>query len=221
MSNFCPICLKSSQFLINHKLLNHSIFKCDSCNYSFVDCSNFSKDTIISDQLKGKSTFGKNVNRNLYYLEKLQSILHSYEIKSLLEIGTPEDFGFLRNVHLKYPQIKLFSHDILKNDLPEYITFYESISHLNKNTFDLLFCIHTLEHIPTNQLIDFILICQKISKYFIFEVPHCPTLDRILESSNHTPHYSFFTKTSIFKLFGENLNVEIDKKVMRFSNLKK
>jgi hypothetical protein len=201
-----------------HHFLNHEIFKCDSCNYSFVDCTNLCADIILKDQIKGSLTFGKNHSRNNYYLNRLHDIFLKYTIDSILEIGTPSDFNFLKLVHDAYPSIILFSHDIIINSLPDYITPIQSLRSIEDKKIDLLFCIHTLEHIPTSNLISFISECERVSKYFIFEVPNCPTLNRVKESSMSTPHYSFFTKQSLSKLFSQPLTFEVEEKIIRFKN---
>lgn len=220
-SKNCPICSISSNYVLDHSFLEYKIHRCSSCNYSFVECSSLSNEKILLDQTKGSITFGKNPNRDKFYLDLIENCTRYFEITRLLEIGTPSTYNFLKQINFKHPSIKLFSHDVIKTELPSYISFIDSISKIEDNYFDILFCIHTLEHIRTDLLLDFVSSCKRISKYFVFEVPNCPSLERIAESSNKTPHYSFFTKDSILKLFGEKINLEIDGKVIRFSNLKK
>jgi hypothetical protein len=169
--------------------------------------------------MKGSKTFGKNRLRDSQYANLLSKIIDSNNIKSALEIGTPDGCNFIRLIHSAHPDLKIGSLDIIKTDLPNYVEFRDSISNIGTKEYDILFAIHVLEHIPTHQLVKFVDDCIRVSRYFIFEVPHCPDLNRVKESSHHTPHYSFFTLDSIFKLFGKKVVYEIEGKVLKFSNL--
>jgi len=213
----CPICESTNvKNLTKHKLLGYDIEKCSNCNYVFVDTINFSHEKIYKDQVSKVTAFGFNYSRNDKYVKFLSDL--DIEINSVLEIGTPPNYDFLKKVHKKLPNILLYSHDIIKNTLPDYIKFYSEKKDLLKEDIDILFCIHTLEHIPTNQLIEFVNFSKNVSKYFVFEVPYCKTKERILESSIN-PHYSFFTEDSIKDLFG-NVKIKIENKVIKFTNIK-
>jgi hypothetical protein len=213
----CPICnSKTNNTDLKHVTIGCDILKCSNCLFSFVDCSIYSHDNIANHQIKNISKFGFNYSRNDEYVKFLSGL--DIEINSVLEIGTPPNYDFLKKVHKKLPNISLYSHDIIKNNLPEYIKFYSEKKDLLKKDIDILFCIHTLEHIPTNQLIEFVDFSKNVSKYFVFEVPYCKTKERVIESSTN-PHYSFFTEDSIKDLFGD-VKIEIKNKIIKFTNIK-
>lgn len=218
----CPICNNHTHKLnITHKTIKKAnIFKCDKCDYQFVDCTKYTPKDIYKHQFDNSHKFGNNIKRNIYYLKRLQSLKDKLKINKVLEIGTPKNHDFLSRIHKQFgDSIKIYSYDVIDNVLPAYIHFYKDKNELIKQNIDVLFCIHTLEHIPSNELLEFVNFCKTISKNLIFEVPLCETNDRILESSTN-PHYSFFTRKSIKKLFGEtNIVFEVDNKVLRFNSI--
>tara|TARA_R100001509_G_scaffold65560_1_gene36219 strand:+ start:22426 stop:23073 length:648 start_codon:yes stop_codon:yes gene_type:complete len=213
----CPICESVTNNILKHKLIDCDILKCSNCYFTFVDCEGYSHEEISQHQKSHVSGFGNNLIRNDSYIKYLSKI--NISINNLLEIGTPPNYDFLKKVNKNFPKISLYSHDIIKNELPNYIEFHENKETLLTKDIDILFCIHTLEHIPTNQLKDFVQFVKNVSKYFVFEVPYCKTKDRIVESSTN-PHYSFFTEDSITNLFGD-VNITINNKIMKFTNIKK
>lgn len=216
----CPICNSHTHKLnITHITIQEAnILKCDKCDYQFIDCINYTPQDIYKHQSDNSDTFGGNLGRNIKYLKYLESLKDKLKIKKVLEIGTPKNHDFLTRIHKKFgDSIKIYSYDILDNDLPDYIHFYKDKNELIKQNIDILFCIHTLEHIPSNELLEFVKLCKATSRNLIFEVPLCETNGRILESSTK-PHYSFFTQKSIKKLFG-NVAMEVDNKVLRFNNI--
>ena len=216
----CPICNSHTYKLnIAHSCIKGSeIFKCDQCNYQFVDCVSYTPEDIYEHQFDNSDKFGGSRRRNRSYLKYLQSFKDELKIEKILEIGTPKDHDFLSRIHKQFgDSIKIYSYDIIDNQLPDYINFSKNKNNLIKENIDILFCIHTLEHIPSNELLEFVKFCKTVSKNMVFEVPLCETSDRILESATN-PHYSFFTRKSIRKLFG-NMNTEVNGKVLKFDNI--
>lgn len=219
----CLICESTNiKNITKHRLLGYNIKKCENCNYAYVDTTNLSNEKIYKDQVSKVNAFGQDLKRNKEYVNILKNIKKENHIKNVIEIGTPKDVKFLKEIRSIFgDDLNLYSHDIIENKLPNYITFYKDLLEIEHNKIDLLFCIHTLEHIPTNELLSFIEKCKNISKYFIFEVPRCNNLKDI-ERSSINPHYSFFSKDSIHKLFGEDIYVDTLKQRagIRFSNIK-
>lgn len=216
----CPICdtpATKSRFI--HRTIGEQLFACESCSYHFVDCSKMTSEMIYGHQNSNSDKFGHNLRRNLEYLDFLSQIKNNSSVTSLLEIGTPSNHDFLKRVYHRFgDQIVLYSHDLLETDLPEYVHFYLNRQDLYDKNIDILFCIHTLEHIPTNELLEFVGFCKGVSKHFVFEVPHCATSERILQSTVN-PHYSFFSEASIRALFGDDVETQIHNKVLKFNNL--
>jgi hypothetical protein len=68
-------------------------------------------------------------------------------------------------------------------------------------------CLHTLEHIPSDEIIDFVNLCKNIGTYQIFEVPKISDLEMVSESQMH-PHYSYFTEKTLSILFGTEYNIQ-------------
>lgn len=196
----CTICSNLCSETIKHKLLGHQIYSCDKCNYQFVDTTQIAKQQIAKEQKRG--TFGLNFERNELYSNLLERV--KKETKTILEIGTPQNYDLLKRIHNKYGDtFKLYSYDLFKPDLPEYITFIDNIYETKEEKFDLLLCIHTLEHIPIQELMDFVNISEKISIKYVFETPLCETTEHV-ERSSQQPHYNFFSELSLTKLFKES-----------------
>lgn len=216
----CPICDGEVTVLgIKHlDIKDAKIQMCDKCDYVYVNCDNYTIEDIYNHQNNHVENFGHNLQRNSSYLDYLINLSKTKTIKRLLEIGTPKNHDFLSKVNSTFGNsIKIYSYDIIENNLPNYINFFSDKNKIIEEDIDILFCIHTLEHIPSNQIVDFVNFCKKVSKYFIFEVPFCKTNERIIKSSTN-PHYSFFTEKSIMKLFGD-VNIEIDNNRLKFNNL--
>lgn len=219
----CPICNKPPKKTnIIHEVINLSyLYYCKDCDYNFINCSKYSSNDIFKHQSDNSVYFGGNLERNDEYLDFLINIKAKYNINSILEIGTPSNYDFLKKVHNKFKSsILIYSYDIIKSDFPDYIKFYTNKNDILSKNIDILFCIHTLEHIPTNELIDFVEFCKKVSKFFVFEVPYCKDNEIIIESTGY-PHYSFFTKKSIISLFSNNINIDMPtNRILKFNNLK-
>ena len=215
----CPICESKTIPKYKHKTFKTNINFCDKCNYHF-ETSNIgaSPEFIFKQQFENSKNFGANKKRNNRYLDIISKLDKNYNINKILEIGTPKDFHFLKSINLKFKNKKLYSYDIIENNYPDYINFFKSKEKLLKENIDLLFCIHTLEHIPIDELIEFVNFCNKASKYYIFEVPCCESESRVMKSSTE-PHYSFFSELSIKKIFKNKVYLNKNDKVIILSNI--
>ena len=192
-----------------HQLLKYKIWTCPKCNYSFVDTLSLSNDKIYQDQIKEAKKFGQNLSRNKEYVSFFKNNLYAQGSTKILEIGTPQNCDFLNQLHLNFKDnVQLYSHDLIENKLPSYVTFCKDLSKVKNNTFDVLFCIHTLEHIPTHFLMEFIENCKRISKHWVFEVPRCNETKEVSRSTVR-PHYSFFSSHSLLRLFGNNIKLKL------------
>lgn len=214
----CPLC--SSKFLkqsSTHLLFNTQLLYCNKCVYTFEKRHMLQSKDTLDQQLNNSETFGTNLKRNIFYIDLLRKIKSKVDVQGVLEIGTPKNYDFLSRIHHNFPELNLYSHDVIENEFPDYINFYKSKDLLLNRKIDILFCIHTLEHIPVYELVDFVEFAKKVATYFIFEIPCCENPTRVMHSSRQ-PHYSFFTEKSIRKLFGEEIEVYKNNDILLFNN---
>lgn len=214
----CPLCKSNVKFFLKHKTFLSNVLRCDFCQYSFEQSHMEEKYDTLEQQINNSSSFGKNIKRNSYYANILNKISQNIKINKILEIGTPKDFDFLKRVRKNLPNLKIYSHDIIKNVFPNYIIFSSNRKDFYNKNIDITFCIHTLEHIPVHELKSFINFCKSISKYYIFEIPCCENYERTLKSTTQ-PHYSFFSEHSIKILFGNDIEVSKNENILKFNNL--
>lgn len=215
----CPLCKREAfETTTRHALFKQNINKCISCEYAYFTFSNDADANKKSVQKDNSNSFGMNKARNEYYVKLFKKIDNRIDLSGIIEIGTPKDFNFLKRIHETRKDVDIYSHDILENNFPEYIKFSTSLDFFRHKQIDLLFCIHTLEHIPIDELVEFVKFCKNVFKFFIFEVPCCETEIRIQQSTTQ-PHYSFFTEKSIRRLFGDSIEVEKTEKILKFNNL--
>ena len=217
----CPICSNiSSKTDIFHGICNDYIYECEPCEYHFIDCESFSSDDILRQQSENSQNFGMNFKRNELYLEIISDLISNSNISNILEIGTPSNYDLLKKLHNRFGNtIQLNSYDIIKSDLPDYIKFHDGSSFSGNEDFDLLVCLHTLEHIPTDELLHFVKLSKSISKYMLFEVPGSITKANIIKSLSN-PHYSYFTSKALSNLFSKEYNYNtITDGSIRFNNL--
>ncbi len=221
--NSCPICsLESTGSGLHHTICDIEILVCNDCGYHYIDCNEFNNSDILYHQESNSSYFGKNFKRNEEYSKIISDVISKTGISNILEIGTPFNYDLLRRLHEEHQNnISLNSYDIIEFDTPDYITLYTDRNVLLNLKFDLIVCLHTLEHIPTNEILDFIQLCKSISRYQIFEVPNCYDRDMILNSQEH-PHYSYFTEKTLSKIFGIEYNIQLrsDDRLLVIDNLK-
>jgi len=215
----CVLCGGETKNIYKHCLFKTNIDVCKICGYTFEsEHVTLNKNVIYNNQSNNSGTFGLNKQRNLYYVNILQNIKNKTNIKKLLEIGTPSNYDFLKRTNEKFKDIKIYSHDIIENTYPDYISFYKEKDSLLKENIDILFCIHTLEHIPVYEILDFVKFCESVCKYYVFEIPCCETKERILKSSTN-PHYSFFSENIIRSIFKDKIEVSKNKTILKFNNL--
>ncbi len=222
----CPICLTDKNTVktsIEHQVIpSADMYECRACEFTFVDCSKYSNEDTYKHQVDNSQYFGGNIDRNIEYIEIIKDLKKERDgIVKILEIGTPSNFDFLKRLHEEFgDEVELYSYDIIENDLPEYINFYTDKTKLMNESIDILVCLHTLEHIPTDQMLEFVEFTKKVSDMYLFEVPLCEEEEIIQESTCH-PHYTFFSRESILKLYGKDINIEtIGKRILRFNNIK-
>lgn len=222
----CPICLTDKNTVktsIEHQVIpSADVYECRSCEFTFVDCSVYSNEDTYKHQVDNSQYFGGNIDRNIEYVKIIKNIKsEESDIIKILEIGTPSNYDLLKRLHEEFEkEVKLYSYDIIENDFPDYINFYTDKTKLLEEGINLLICLHTLEHIPTNQMREFVEFTMAVSKHYLFEVPLCEEDEIIQESTGH-PHYTFFSRESILKLYGKDINIEtIGKRILRFNNIK-
>lgn len=218
----CPICNKQSKKtnILHRNIKDAIIYNCTYCNWHYVNCDMYSKNNIYNHQSSHVTQFGLRPDRNKLYLEQLKDIIYNKKmnVSKILEIGTPQNYDLLNIIHDEFNDtIEYHSYDLIKSDFPSFIKFHNTTELLYKENFDIIFAIHVMEHIPSYELIDFVNLTKKIAKYYIIEVPACPTEKRVSASSNN-PHYLFFTLNTIHQLYDIKNCISIDN-IVKFNNI--
>lgn len=197
----CPVCYSQD---IEKNLVKHHEFEgyfwheCRLCKHIFTDCKN----VYISDE--SFHTREERSNRYLDYIFKGKE----KPPKSLLEVGSANDFYFLTNAHRINPKTELFLNDSYdySQRVPPYITFIKSLKNLPKE-MDICYMCHSFEHIIDPDA--FLKILKPKIRKFIIEIPI--SLGKIWflerrEGRNCSGwHYHYYTKGSLigkFKQFG-------------------
>ena len=202
----CHICNNNTfSSYFKHVEWKKQTLKCNNCNH--VALYNSKKN------IQSSKNFSTNKNRAVRYLSYLKNL----EFNSLLEIGTPTDFYFLKQLHKIKPKCELYSFDIFKkSNIPNYLncitldkTYTDDaditidlLDKLKDRHFDLIYATHVLEHIPNINVFINIL---KHTNYFIFEIPiyndkyFNKALNEQLTTTSY--HYQFFNKENTIKFF--------------------
>ena len=88
-------------------------------------------------------------------------------------------------IDLIFKNNKKFSNDKIKFIHNDFLTF---IKNQHDNSFDLIFCRHTLEHLPTEYNINFINECKRVCKYLLITgYNNNNTINTEVPSSNYRP----------------------------------
>lgn len=192
----------------NHLEWNKKMIECNFCNHVFLD-----------DSLNNKQE-SKFFNTNTVRANRYLNFIKNLSFDSILEIGTPDDFYFLKKIYEINNKTKLYSFDIFeKKNKPNFIeiislnkTFNddkditnEFINKLKDKNFDLIYCTHVMEHIPNvEKFIQILNYCNN----FIFEIPvyNNEYFKNLKENKIKTTsyHYQFFNKKNIVKFLNDN-----------------
>lgn len=183
----CPVCNynKLTKTFV-HKEWLKQCYTCDACMHSFLPDIN----NVVPDNY-----FVTYKPRAKIYAD----IVSSLDINSLIEIGVPDDFFFLKCIHELRPDIKLYGYDIIKkNKVPPYVTMMRDLTPID---VDFVYATHVLEHFSNpGDLLKYI----KDGDFsFIVEVPNCPSsYAGMVQNSRHGTgyHYHFFNIKSLDQL---------------------
>ena len=199
----CYVCEETNLIdYFDHKEWKKKICKCNSCGHVAL------YNTIDNKKSSGQFVTKSRANRYIGYLKNVT-------FESILEIGTPDDLYFLKEIHKSHPNTKLYGFDKTAPNYIDMISLGKSFKDdndvttalLNKLTYyDIIYCTHVLEHVPNiNKFIDIINYC----KYFIIEIP-CNNqgyFDNRHQLKRTAHHYQFFT-TDTFIQFVKNHDIK-------------
>lgn len=187
MDKCCPICNSSENAAIFiHRKWKIPVLQCGSCTHAYSS-------QFIEEE---DDSFETNRKRALYYLDSL-SLMRPH---SMMDIGTPTDFFFLKEAHNRFPNTKKYALDLYEKEHPDYVELLNCFSDVR---VDICTAFHVLEHVEEpHQFIKSII---NVSDNFIIEVPNCDKLQTMIPSSCN-PHMHFFNIKSFKKLFGESDN---------------
>jgi len=155
----CTICSSSKVFLITNLIREgqYNIFQCKNCNTAFI---NDYKDIDYSSDYKtlmfekGSTNKKKTEQRNFSLKNthfQLSQIIKDNKIKNILEIGP--GMGLSSNfIKKQFPKLNIsaLEIDIRNNSFLKKIGFqniFRDFSEIESNSFDLIFCVHLIEHI--------------------------------------------------------------------------
>ena len=223
----CLICKspKNINFVDNYKfeviedkkyLKDLKIFRCDDCEFSFVDPMPNEKDlnyfyenvyrsfdrppyylTGDIEDLKLECLGDRNFNYLLY----LTTLLDFSKIKKIYDFGAGNgDVGYL--LKKKFPHLELFCSEgdnQCKEILNERIyKNFKQLEDINEK-FDLIITLHSLEHLDNSDIYGKFKTLLNDNGHIFFEVPNCPQeyFDKRVSDS---PHLVFYTKKSFDKL---------------------
>ena len=196
---------------------NAKIFRCEDCEFSFVDpmpsedTLNYFYEKVYRSDGRPPYLVSENYedqkkhyleDKNLSYLIYLTSLIDLKKIKKLYDFGGGDgDLGYA--LKKKFSQLQLFctEHDshcerILKDRGYKNLKNFENIS----EKFDLIVCTHSLEHITNiNNVFKRMNNLLNPGGYIFFEVPNC-TEEYWSGRPYDSPHLHFYTKTSFEKL---------------------
>lgn len=183
----CPVCLSNSNNTIRtHKKWKIPILQCSDCTHVFASQHIEEADDSFSTSKK----------RAQYYLDALAPLTPS----TMMDIGTPADFFFLKQAHKQFPSAKKYALDLYEKVHPNFV---EMLYRFPPEPIDICTVFHVLEHVRDPH--PFIASIINTSKYFIIEVPNCDSPTAIRDSSCN-PHTHFFNEKSFQKVFGQYAN---------------
>lgn len=224
----CPICKsnKSIKFFNDYKLeirednnyfKNAKIFRCNDCDFSFVNPMPEEKELdyfyehvyrsdgrppyLISENYEDQKKHYLE-DKNLSYLLYLTTLIDFKKIKKFYDFGGGDgDLGYA--LKKKFPNLKIFctEHDkhcqrILKDR--GYINF-KKFKEIDEK-FDLISCTHSLEHITDiNYIFEKFRDLLSPEGFIFFEVPNC-SAEYWTGRPYDSPHLLFYTKKSFDQL---------------------
>lgn len=155
----CHICKSSRCKKIASEIREgkYEVYKCLNCEVEFIKDYkeiNYSKN-YKTRMFKENSSDKLKIEQRIYSLKNthkfLEKLIKRKNIKNILEIGP--GMGMTSNfLKKKFPKIRISAHEIdLRNDKflskINYENIYRDLKDIKKNNFDLIFCIHLIEHI--------------------------------------------------------------------------
>jgi SAM-dependent methyltransferase len=181
MNNNCPICdcvNITTSFI--HQRWNVSCLKCADCSHVFAE-------KAIEEH---EDSFRTNQQRTDFYIPHIVS----FRPLSIMDIGTPSDFYFLKSIKELLPDTRLYALDLYKKECPPFITF---LNDFPNTSIDVITAFHVLEHVPDPRC--FIRSILKTAEHFVIEIPNCSKSEAQFRSSKQ-PHIHFFTRQSLERL---------------------
>ena len=219
----CLICNNKTIFLEKYKfnvksdveyLGDNDIYQCRDCNFCF--CHPMPKKIKLDefyqkiyraygrpheyDSIDVKNNYKS--FKNLDYLNYLEKFLDFNKIHQLFDFGSGTGcLGYL--IKKNYEKIKISSaesDDNCKKILKEReYKNYENINEINEK-FDLITCLHSLEHLTDLSIIQNFKSLAKKGSYLFLEVPNCEFNSKFKLRPYDSPHLMFFTKESFQKI---------------------
>lgn len=115
--------------------------------------------------------------RDVYAAKAFKSIIKENKILSIIDVGAGNGH-VARNIHSIDPSILISCADFNNFHKLDYashincnLTIQADIEKLLNNSYDILFCLDCLEHLPEDKLDDVLVVFKKISKWLIISVP--------------------------------------------------
>jgi hypothetical protein len=179
----CVICDSPNTYeAFNHTYWEKPVHLCRTCGHSAL----YYDETVLHDE----TDYSSNQFRASKYLKQIKDL----EIDSLLEVGPTHDFFLANQYHRNHVDVKLYYHDIVELNPPPWVKKIETL----EGQYDLTLALHVLEHV--RDPFEFVDMIDKISKYFIIEVPNCDEMGHKIRTTNQG-HYHGYSWVSFQQLF--------------------
>lgn len=190
----CIVCQSEDLFVnFTHTYWKKPVHTCKNCDHTHLyDYDNVDeKDYSVNKHRAGK------------YLKMLENV----PVESVLEIGPATNFWFSKQF-CEHLNVSYSIFDVVDIIPPEPIKKIDKL----EGEFDLVLGIHVLEHVPDPY--EFVNTVDKMSKYFIIEVPNCDPQAHKVRTTNQG-HYHAFSEQS-FNLTFEHIDCKV---IMRASGV--
>lgn len=185
----CIICHGTSlKKWIVHMEWGQRMWRCTQCNHGAF----YGEAPIIHN------TFKTNIPRAEEHLKMIQKT----QFISFLEVGTPDDFYFLKQLKKRRNNIHVYGYDIFYKSPPEGITMVKKFI-----SVEYVYASHVIEHMKNPH--EFIRYLKNIPQFFL-EVPSTPSwYEFAVRKGKHTSqHYHFFSEKS-WSILLEGLSCEV------------